>query len=128
MFSFNNVSTGIPFPANTWLSMPAAQAPGQVCQQLAPNQWGMQQPNCSSMWGGATTNIHFWGGQVAPHLAQAPAQQLTNQPWTLLAYPTQQPQHNVQFMPSLPAPVQPPEQNHLSVSLAQLQTTLKSQQ
>ena len=130
MFSLSNLSAGLPFPANSWLSLPAAQAFGQACQQLTPNQWGMQQPNSNSTWGGSTTNIHFWGGQVVPHMAHAPAQQLTNQPWTIMAYPTQHtpPQHNVHYMPGQPGPAQPPEQNNLSISLAQLQTTVKSQQ
>ena len=130
MFGLSNFSAGLPFPANAWLSSPAAQASGQVCQQLTTNQWGMQHPNNNPTWGGSTTNIHFWGGQAAPHMPQAPAQQLTNQPLTIMAYPTQQPPplQNFHYVPGLPAPAQPPEQDNLLKSLAQLQTTVKSQQ
>ena len=90
----------------------------------------MQHPNYNPTWGGPTTHIHFWGGQAAPHMPQAPAQQLTTQPLTIMAYPTQQPPplQNFHYAPGLPAPAQPPEQDKLLKSLAQLETTVKSQQ
>ena len=89
MFSLRNFSAGLPFPANAWLGMQAAQGPGQVCSQLNPGQWGFQPPNNNATWGGATTNIHFWGNQGLPQMAQSPAQQVLNQPLAILTYPAQ---------------------------------------
>ena len=130
MFGLSNFSAGLPFSASAWLNPPVAQAAGQVCQQLTTNQWGMHHPNSAPMWGGPTTHIHFWGGQTAPHMLQAPGQQPATQPLTIMAYPSHQPLplQNFHYAPSLPAPAQPPEQDQLLKCMAQLETTVKSQQ
>ena len=121
MFSLSNFSAGLPFPANAWLRLQAAQVLGQACTQLNPSQWGMQPPNNNPTWGGATTNIHFWGSQGLPHMAQSPAQQVPNQTLNILAYTahTTLPQPHL-YMPGQPGAVHPPEQDNLTSSLAQL--------
>ena len=127
MFGLSNISAGMPFPANAWMGMQAAQGSGQVCPQFNAGQWGFQHPNNNATWGGATTNNFFWN-QGLPQMAQSPAQQVINQPLALLTYPAQPtPMQQYHITPVLPDSMHKPEQDMFNSVPAQL-TTVKTQQ